>query len=190
MSNKVMAWEFKNQWIEERSVRTLVDHTPKIVKVHKKEGIAASLRKNFCTGSVSGNGSQVFHKKELRDKIIKTTMTLERVLQDDELMRALNHYVERTHTSENLHFWIDVEVYQNLYWKPMKTLGLYDTMMRKRQSQIRSFAKFFNTRVRDGSGRRENSRVTWFITHEKTHRLPLSPYDAICSTRLIPHSLL
>ena len=146
--NKVMNWEFKNQWVEERSLRELVVHTPKVDKVEHKKGIAASLRKNFCTGSVSGTGSQIFHKKEVRDKIIKTTMTLERVLQDDELMRALNHYVERTHTSENLHFWIDVEVYQNLYWKPMKTLGLYDTMMRKRQSQIRSFATFYNTRVR------------------------------------------
>ena len=60
---------------------------------------------------------------------------LERVLQDSTRIRRLYDFMKRQQCPELLEFWSIVELYQNLYWKPFKLMGINLNIQVKRSPE-------------------------------------------------------
>ena len=64
--------------------------------------------------------------------------SLEKVLQDPIRIRKMFLYLKLKSCSELLEFWALAELYQNLYWKPLKLLGFYDEISMRQSKKMSS----------------------------------------------------
>ena len=81
-------------------------------------------RASLCSGTINGRGS--FNVTGAMDRQRRFSMhdSLENVLQNSKRLLSFFEFLKQKECSELLEFWSIVELYQNLYWKPFKLLGI------------------------------------------------------------------
>ena len=96
-------------------------------KSRRKAMLSAKRDSSFNTGTVNGRGHFLSHNRAQRNATIVSEMTLEWVLQDSRALPLFRQWLARRNSAALLHFWIDVEAFQNLSWKPAGVLGIHQT---------------------------------------------------------------
>jgi len=79
---------------------------------------------HICSGTINGRGSFVRIPARERQNKFNSNDSLEHVLQSYSRLRLFYTFLKEKCCSEILEFWSIVELYQNLYWKPFKLLGI------------------------------------------------------------------
>lgn len=79
---------------------------------------------HICSGTINGRGSFARIPARERQSKFNTNDSLEHVLQSYDRLRVFYTFLKEKCCSEILEFWSIVELYQNLYWKPFKLLGI------------------------------------------------------------------
>jgi hypothetical protein len=89
---------------------------------------------HLCSGTINGRGSFMNTPATQRQRRYCDRDSLERVLQNSTRIRQLYGFMQSEHCPELLEFWSIVELYQNLYWKPFKLLGInFDIEVKKKK---------------------------------------------------------
>ena len=91
---------------------------------------------NLCSGTINGRGSFAKEHAVERQQRFNRIDCLERVLQDSTRIRRLYHFLKKQQCPELLEFWSIVELYQNLYWKPFKLMGINLHIQVKRNPEL------------------------------------------------------
>lgn len=92
-------------------------------------------------GSVVGNPGKSFSDAEAKVERAKASaaqaeVTLFKLLQNDVALKLFFLFCKSRYAAENLLFWVDVECFQNINWKPVTLLGI--GMETKRTTRVNS----------------------------------------------------
>ena len=105
------------------------------VLINTRAGSGSQGMPNLCSGTINGRGSFMTEHAVERQLRFQMYDCLERVLQDSTRIRRLYDFMKRQQCPELLEFWSIVELYQNLYWKPFKLMGINLNIQVKRSPE-------------------------------------------------------